>query len=106
MVILKNEEWINGITPDMLETPYNKYAEAMGVKGFLNFCKDFGGITIYVPKAENAFKNIIFDKIREEFNGYNHQRLALKYHLSERTIRNIIAEDKILKGQLTIFDYE
>lgn len=103
---MKNEEWIKDVTPDMLPIPHNRYAEAMGVIGFLNLCKEFGGITIYVPKVENAFKDVIFNKVREEFNGYNHQKLALKYHLSERTIRNIIAEDKILKGQLTMFDYE
>lgn len=103
---MDDEEWLNNVTPDMLPSPHNRYAEAMGVKGYYNYCMAFGGITIYVPKAENAFRNIIYNKVKQEFNGYNHQALALKYHLSERTIRNIISDNNIIEGQITMFDGE
>lgn len=101
---MKNEEWINDVTPDMLPEPYDRYAEAIGVRGLLNLSKELGGITLYVPKPENLFKDVIFKKVKEEFNGYNYQSLALKYNLSERTIRNICNDNMILKGQLTMFD--
>jgi Mor family transcriptional regulator len=104
VVILKNEEWIKDVTPDQLPEPYDRYAEAIGVKSLLNLSKELGGITVYIPKPENLFKDVIFKNIKKEFNGYNHQKLALKYSLSERTIRNIVAEDTIIKGQLTMFD--
>lgn len=99
------EEWINDVTPDMLPAPYNRYAEVIGVKEYYNFCEEFGGITIYIPKVESAFKSIIHKKIKEDFNGYNYQKLALKYHLSERTVRTIISENGILDGQINMFEW-
>lgn len=104
MVILKNEEWINEVTPDQLPEPYDRYAEVIGIREYYNFCKEFGGITIYVPKVESAFKNIIHKKIQQDFNGYNYQKLALKYHLSERTIRTIISTNGVLDGQIKMFE--
>lgn len=101
---MKNDDWIKDVTPDMLQEPYNRYAEVLGVQGLLNLSKELGGITLYVPKPENLFKDVIFNNIKKEFNGYNYQKLALKYRLSERTIRNICNNKSILKGQLTMFD--
>ncbi|CAI3552958.1 Mor domain-containing protein [Clostridium neonatale] len=101
---MRDEKWIDEVTADMLPEPYNKYAKSIGVKEFYNFCKDFGGITIYVPKIEGAFRTVIHKRVKEEYNGYNCQALALKYNLSERTIRGLISDDGVIDGQMTIFD--
>lgn len=82
-------------------------AEVIGIEAYIKLAKAFGGDdSLYVAKLdklENIKRN---KKIISEFNGYNHQRLADKYGLSVRMIREIISDynKKPLKGQISFFD--
>lgn len=49
-------------------------------------------------------------KIRGEFNGYNFFELARRYELTQRQIRNIVADETVkqrgkpMENQITFFD--
>lgn len=81
-------------------------AEIIGIEAYLKLAEVYGGQSIYIAKmdkVENIQRNA---RIIADFNGYNHKFLANKYHLSERSIRAIIAEyvHSPLPGQLSFFD--
>ena len=52
----------------------------------------YGGLSIYIAKADSVIRSARDEKIRRDFNGYNFKFLVNKYNLSERTIRSITAE--------------
>lgn len=83
-------------------------AEVIGMEAYIKLSKAFGGDdSLYVAKYDKL-ENIKRNKqIIDEFNGCNYQRLADKYNLSVRMIREIIADfnRKPLKGQLSLFDH-
>ncbi|EJU21181.1 Mor transcription activator family protein [Peptoanaerobacter stomatis] len=74
-------------------------AEIIGIKAYISLVKNYGGTSIYILKEDSLVKDIRDNKIREEFNGGNYVYLAKKYNLSDRTIRDIIGNNKI-EGQL------
>lgn len=100
---MKDENWINEITKEMIPETYYAIADAIGVKNLIALSQTFGGSMVYIPKYDSLTKNIRDAKIKKEFNGANYRDLALKYNLSESTIRNIINSD-IINGQITFFN--
>lgn len=97
------EEWIKQIKIDMIPEAYREVAELIGIQNLLNLAKSFGGTMMYVPKADSLTKSIRDISIKSEFNGSNYKELALKYNLSESTIRNIM-NISTLPGQITMFE--
>lgn len=77
-------------SPDMLAYPFNEIIDEIGFEGIYLLSEKFGGSTVYVPKFRKIFKEQIDNAIRNEFDGNNYVKLALKYKLCERSIRNII----------------
>ena len=67
----------------------------------------YGGLSIYIAKADSVIRSARDEKIRRDFNGYNFKFLVNKYNLSERTIRSITAEirqekqNAPIEGQIT-----
>lgn len=94
-----------------LSEEQRQIAEAIGMESYIKLSESFGGTNIYVAKAnEIVLRKERDERIRKEFNGYNHTELALKYGLTEKWIRNIVSaieqeiRAKPLSGQLTIVD--
>lgn len=85
-------------------------ADAIGIEAFVLLARRCGGSSIYIPKLKSVERPDRNKKIRQEFNGYNFNELAVKYDLTETTIRTIVADIKEIvrnrpaEGQLTLFD--
>ena len=101
-----NEE--REITLNDLTGEQRDLAETIGIDAYLKLVKDRGGTTIYIAKADKI-ENIKRDiRIVKEFNGYNEKFLALKYNLSDRTIREILSAYRqgFSGQQMSLFDGE
>ncbi len=56
----------------------------------LEFCKEWQGQHLYVPKNHSVKILLEHDRIRADFTGNNHNALAKKYSKHPRTIYKII----------------
>ena len=74
--------------------------------GKRKICLLYTSTYLYVPKADNMARMVRDAKIRKEYNGHNYRRLAVKYGLSEISVRNIVENEKgrPIPGQMTMFD--
>lgn len=75
------------LTPDQRDI-----YDCIGAQAYERLVQRYGGLSIYVAKADSVIRSARDEKIRRDFNGYNFKYLANKYNLSERTIRSITAE--------------
>lgn len=103
-MVVRLEKWIDELEPAMVNDAYRGMVEAIGFDNFIKLADYAGGTTIYIPKAEALIRPIRDKKIKDEFNGFNHQELAKKYNLSERWIRAICGEGSI-EGQISLEEY-
>ena len=78
--------------PDELSGAWAEMARIIGIERLLALCEVFGGTTIYIPKKERILQQTRNKAIRREFDCQNYRQLASKYGLSERRIRQIVAE--------------
>ena len=74
----------------MLPENYQDVANITGVEKFLELCKLFGGMEVYIPQYKTLIKPIRNKQILEEYNGSNIRELAKKYDVCESTIRKIV----------------
>jgi Mor family transcriptional regulator len=78
--------------PDELAGAGAEMARIIGIERLLALCEVFGGTTIYIPKKERILQHARNEAIRHEFECQNYRQLAAKYGLSERRIRQIVAQ--------------
>ena len=78
-------------------------AELIGLEGMLKIVDYYSGGNLYVPKMENLLSGVRDRRIREEYNGENSKRLAVKYGVSESYLWRIV-KNEALPGQTTLFD--
>lgn len=67
-------------------------AELVGIDIYITLVKLCGGSDLYIAKADRLLHVFRNHEITAKFNGGNQKQLALEYGLSERTIREIIAD--------------
>lgn len=93
------------ITMNDLTGEQRELAEVIGLESYISLVKVYGGTTLYIAKYDKL-QNIKRDrKIVKEFNGSNHKYLAIKYNLSDRAIRDILAENRqLLQSKQIKFD--
>lgn len=97
------DELAKGLTVDMIEEgTIKQIAEQIGIENLLKLAKLVGGAALYLPKADTLLRPVRDQCIKEEFNGYNYQLLAIKYGVTERWVRMICGEGN-LEGQQTLF---
>jgi Mor family transcriptional regulator len=82
------------IKTDELRGACADLARIVGIDRLLTLCEIFGGTNVYVPTKERILLKIRNEEIRREFAGNNYGRLAAKYGLTERRIRQIIDRDR------------
>ena len=76
------DDWLKEIKPSEIPEHMAPLVDAIGIDAAVRLMEQVGGACIYIPKAD-ALTRIIRDKhIRDEYNGYNAQQLALKYGIS------------------------
>ena len=78
-------------------------AEEIGVDNLLKLAELVGGANIYIAKAESFVRPVLYEKIKEEYNGYNAPQLSRRYGVTERWIRQICRND--FPGQVELLDY-
>lgn len=90
------------ITLNDLRGEQKELASVIGIKAYITLVNTYGGTSIYIAKADKI-RNIKRDtEIAKKFNGYNYVSLAKEYGLSDRTVRDIIAEQfNGINGQIT-----
>lgn len=64
----------------------------IGIENIIILCKNFGGSTLYIPKADLFNRHIRNINILNDYKkGYTYNTLSRKYDLTTVTIRNIIS---------------
>lgn len=82
-------------------------AELIGIENFKRLVKTYGGSSIYICKEDAILREKRNLEIVERFDGRNYLELAKKYHLTERTIRDIVSsslKSQVSKNQMSMFD--
>lgn len=101
---MKQEEWVNSITIDMIPEQYQDIACEIGILNLIKLAQITGGRNVYIPKQE-FFTRMLRDRlIRQEFNGYNYHQLEKKFDLSYTRIREILSENNPMDGQMNFFE--
>ncbi|MDE5583072.1 MAG: DNA-binding protein [Ruminococcus sp.] len=77
-------------SPEQLFGEQRELAETVGLEAYRKLVKNYGGMTLYIPKREIIPKDVRNKEIKKSINGSNYRELARKYELSEMTIRRII----------------
>jgi Mor family transcriptional regulator len=94
---------LDTITADDLDGEQREIAELIGIENYRKLVTHFGGTSIYIFQAESIVKDKRDNEIRKQYNGYNSRELAIRYNLSDRTIREITASMKRIEGQQSFF---
>jgi Mor family transcriptional regulator len=62
----------------------------VGLEATLALGREFGGMSLYLPKIESALRIWRDQNIRREFTGANIPELAKKYRLTSARVRQIL----------------
>ena len=58
--------------------------DCIGSQAYEKLVQRYGGLSIYIAKADSVIRSARDEKIRRDFNGYNFKFLVNKYNLSDR----------------------
>jgi len=83
------------LKPEHLCGIYSEIATILGVEAAMTLHNRFRGTQVSFP-VEILSKEYIFTQIKQEYNGRNIKELATKYGYTEKWVRKIIKEEKIL----------
>ena len=91
-----------------LDEEQQQVAELIGLDNYKRLVNVFGGLSIYIPKADAWERMARDEQIRAEFDGYNFKELAGRYGLTEVRIRSIVSEMREVRarpmdGQQSLF---
>lgn len=65
----------------------------------MNILSYFGGMQVYIPKLETAFRFDFEKKIYESFNGHNHKEVVRQYNITTQKLYEIIRAFQISPKQ-------
>ena len=82
------------ITLDDLSDEARQIAEAIGIEALLALSAKLGGERVYIPLPERLAVAARNRAIRAAFTGRNYRELAVKYGLTVRWIRAIVAGEE------------
>lgn len=90
---------------EQLSGDQRELAEITGLEIYKKLVANYGGMCVYIYKPETILRELRNAEICEKFNGYNYRELAKNYHLSEKTVREIVSGKKYeqLDGQTSFF---
>lgn len=96
---------IEKINITQLTGDQKELAEIIGIEAYRKLVANYGGMSVYICKAETVLRELRNAEICNSFNGFNYRELAKKYNLSEKTIREIISsrDAEPLDGQISFF---
>ncbi|NLM09806.1 MAG: hypothetical protein GX213_03310 [Clostridiaceae bacterium] len=86
----KTNELFELLTPDLVPEPYDEWAKILGAKRLYEFALEYGGTTLYIPKAEHITREVRNNLILQDYiSGIQINELVKRYKLSERMIYQI-----------------
>ena len=86
------------IPVNLLPEIYQDLVRTVGMEAALTLGKEFGGMSLYLPKIESALRSWRDVNMREEFTGANIPQLAKKYSLTSARVRQILG---VPRGKIT-----
>ncbi len=78
------------IRNDDFPSDFRQVAQCIGLDSAIKLIEAFSGVQVYIPKYESVMRPIRNRAIKNEFDGSNYKRLACRYGLSERRVRDIL----------------
>ena len=84
-------EFLNKLTYNDLDEDDQQLADLIGLENFKKFVDTYGGTHYSVKRPETLCIEIRNRQIRQEFDGSNHKKLAVKYGLTEVSIYRIVS---------------
>ena len=80
----------NSIPINLLPEIYRDLAETVGLDAALALGREFGGMSLYLPKIESALRGWRDVNIHREFTGANIAQIARKYNLTSVRVRQVL----------------
>ena len=80
------------------DIPYHlqSIAEIVGIEGFLEICKMYGGYTLYIPVYDKVVMPDRNRKIVTEYDGRNLDMLRVKYGMSARQVKWVLRKEGVI----------
>jgi Mor family transcriptional regulator len=75
---------------NLLPEIYQDIVRMVGLEAALELGREFGGMSLYLPKIESALRGWRDQMIKAEFTGANIAELARKYRLTGARVRQIL----------------
>lgn len=96
---------LDKLTMEQLHGNQREYAEVIGLEAYKKLVMKYGGSSIYIGKADDASRADRDEEIYRRFNGKNALALAHVYGLAEKTIRDIVRQQREIENsyQMTLF---
>ena len=93
---------LDQLTLEQLQGNQRELAETIGIEAYKRLVLKYGGGNIYICKPLRD------DAIYQHFDGGNYRELALAYHLTEKTVRDIIDRQNAanMSGQMSLLQEE
>jgi len=88
------------IPVNLLPEIYQDIVRTVGLEGALALGREFGGMSLYLPKIESALRSWRDANIRLEFTGGNIPLLAKKYRLTSARVRQILGVPRGKAGKI------
>lgn len=95
--------WLDELIIEDLSGEQLEIAEIVGIENYRKLVHHFGGNSIRIHQEDTLVKEKRDKAIRTQYNGRNVLELTMKYGLSDRTIRGIVASTKRIEGQISLF---
>lgn len=101
---------LDELTLDDLDEEQRELADCIGLEAYKKLVTTYAGCPINIRMPDKLTIGQRNNRIRKEFNGYNFSELARRYKLTERQIRNIVADEvakqrnKPLENQISFFE--
>lgn len=97
-------KWAQDMRMEDIKSPaMADLAELIGIEAMMKIVEMYSGSVLYIPKMESVLAAIRDRHIREEFDGANSRRLALRYNVSESWVFRV-ANEKQVFGQTSMFE--
>lgn len=97
-------KWAQDMRMEDIKSPaMADLAELIGIEAMMKIVEMYSGSVLYIPKMESVLAAIRDRHIREEFDGTNSRRLALRYNVSESWVFRV-ANEKQVFGQTSMFE--
>lgn len=78
-------------------------AELVGIEAMMKIVEMYSGSVLYIPKMESVLAAIRDRHIREEFDGTNGHKLAIRYNVSDSWVLRVVNEKQVF-GQTCMFE--